>query len=421
MNGFLIALFISLIGPAVSWGSGQCAEAHLQRQSIRFPFEKVKAGHRLQYDSVYFAGTPAERDTHAESMGSAGRHALSKLIARYTNSLPRHSPILEIGPFLRPLATPLSNDHRWIIWEYDSQAAQKLADVQRADVYRVDLNALNEEGWKIFLSHMQERSRSSSGLKLSAAIMSSVLNYVDYRIVLDKVVENMADGGIIFIGNSNVGDIKMMLGQTPINGSLILEYLLSTFPEKVSVLPGSHFTLESFDGSRSGISLAVQIHQSSQPLTNQYMVGVGLYTDYVAMPFSIKFPGTKHSKGDLYTQFWNSRESRDIEQARQDIQKEKRKWIPDTPTNRFAEIEFQIEKNRELIDAVLKVKNGTPECEQLQKELLEPKRERFLPERIILIESLRMEAQHRRLFLDQKLRDLYRRMGHSIGAQTGRP
>jgi hypothetical protein len=378
------------------------------------PYAHLVPGADSGHGPAYFEGTPEEREAHADTMDVAGRAGVTKLLARYADTIPSSQPVLEIGPFLRPLTQVLAKNHKWLVWEFDQAAAQKIADSHNAEVFRVDLNQLDGAKWDLFLA--DNRSAISQGsmttLNIGAAILSSVLNYIDYEKVLSKVIENLADGGLLIIGNSNVGDKKMMRGLSAPNGSQILEYLLVRYSDQIEILPGTRIFLDSFEGSRTGIDLVARFHKSEKiAQADLNLVGMDIYTTFRAAPFSVKYPSTS-DESKAYIEYWWNRDPAVVAQALADIRADKHKYQNNYPRNRLAEIAYDLDRRKQYIADVLRVEPGSKELHDLKLLLSEPTREFFLPERHILIEALDLEVSARPKFVREKIDLMLRQLRH---------
>src|SRR5206468_3498055 len=141
-------------------------------------------------------------------------------------------------------------------------------------------------------------------------VISSVLNYVDWEVVLRHVIDNMTDGGLLLINQSNGSDKEMLHGRRPPNGNQILEHLMVKYSGRIEILPNTRLLLLSFDGVRTGIVLAVRIHQTSQTSLHGidlYDAGLGMYADFSGKPFELKHPEhISPEKFQRYNEYWLS-------------------------------------------------------------------------------------------------------------------
>jgi hypothetical protein len=372
---------------------------------------------------TYFRGNETQRSAHADTMSHSGRTNGEQLLTTYGPSIAPNLPILEIGPFLRPLGTSLAKNHPWLVWEYDRQAGQKIADSRDAEVFALDLNKLTEGDWESFLTENKIAlgQKKAQPLNLGVAILSSVLNYIDYHVVLTHVISNIADGGLLIIANSNAGDHGMMRGKIPPNGSQILEFLLSKFPNQIELLPETKIIEQSFNGTRTKVVIAARINKKQKGKKSQvdlYAQGLEIWVNYREMPHGIGRPPSSDESYNLLQnklkEFWYSENPIDVAQATQDISTKKYEYhLGPHPTNRIAELEHAMAENRFIRNQVLQIDAQSSEAQKLRTQLATPLYERFLPEREILLRALQMNPSERQIFMEKELKELFELLRHS--------
>lgn len=237
-----------------------------------------------QTDQVQVEFVVDRREENAEAMRSYGYFDALKLIRQHAHFLSPGKTVLELGPFHNPLGQEFGKGIHWLVWELDSQAARQLADVPHEPartVFQVDLNTLNDNGWEAFLAENSTRLKAQSARpELGAAIFSSVMNYVNYRVVLKKVLPRLEDGGLLILANSEVAlgaPTNKHSHACPTVG--MLEHLLSTYGSQIEILDGSEIDpVSSLLPSR--FSLAARIHKTPPPgRADQYEQAVSLYLD----------------------------------------------------------------------------------------------------------------------------------------------
>lgn len=125
---------------------------------------------------------------------------------------------LEIGPFYTPILQVDPNRHV-VYWERDSEAIATLTarqeklrsvapdSIGKVDYVHVDLNRLVGPRRAKFIEANRNLLQSAQGDGFSAIVISQVLNYVNFRELLDLVAELQAPSGLLFIVNgTDVGD-----------------------------------------------------------------------------------------------------------------------------------------------------------------------------------------------------------------------
>jgi len=158
-------------------------------------------------DTYEWDGWPLARsydghfDRAARRRMVAGQAPLAARLAEHASRL--RGELLEIGPFFTPLATPARfPDCRIIYWENDPYAVTWLRRTHgtygKADVVTLDLLDAEAPG---FLTTTREHLASHDAELLDVAIISQVLNYVDYRALLRVVASAMRSGGLVAVNN----------------------------------------------------------------------------------------------------------------------------------------------------------------------------------------------------------------------------
>jgi hypothetical protein len=365
---------------------------------------------------LYFSGSTEARENHAQEMDGAGNQALQILIQSFSSLIPDQSPILEIGPFLRPLGQNLNKRGRFVVWEFDSLAAQQLAVQPNTLVYQGDLNALDKSGWDSFISDNRQRIHGDAQKPagFGVAILSAVLNYLDHEILLPKLLDEMADGGLLFIGNGNMGDLDKMRGRRPLISSQILEHLLLDYSDRIEVLPESRFLHMGMTTDRTGIQLVARIHKSPWPKKNQYRFGKKLWIDYNFMPWRVSQHLAKQNpEPDAAVTYWFSQDRAVVEEALKDIANKRWLGFSDAFENRQARMELSLLSSRSFIEKILTADFGTPEAEKLEAIFFQsPFQQRFVPERHILQKALKISNQSERAtYLENELSQLYTKLG----------
>ena len=405
---FLFITMWTISGHATVQSCAQSAKAS--------PFTLLVSGTQAPRGESYFNGSDVERAAHAEEMLDAGSKGANKILLSRKGEIPQGQPVLEVGPFLNPLGAEIADSHSWIVWDYDVHAAQKIADTGKAQAFSVDLNALTSPEWVNFWKANKAAVQND---KLGAVIMSSVLNYIDYEVVLKEVINKISDRGLLIITNSNVGDQNMMRGRKAPNGCQILEYLLLNYPDLIEILPETELTDDSFEGSRSGIQLAARIRRNAQrDRGDLYELGLQIYATYTAKPWKVSY-ALEHAKERTKevmapVEFWLSEDPKIVAEQLVGIKQDRFRYGGDPDRNRRAEMLYQEERNQQTIELVKKVRKNDPEYEQLKIHLTHPERERFLPERYILSQALELDPEERSAFLKPKLDELYRQLRHPL-------
>lgn len=132
----------------------------------------------------------------------AGAKRLLPMIERYRAEL-GHA-ILELGPNKHPLITPETHDGRIVYVEVSEPCIEflkaKFNDAVTVTVVRFDLNHVFAGG----RNRLQEAV--AAGLKpeeaqFNALILSQILNYIDYRRVLEACAELGAADALLFVNN----------------------------------------------------------------------------------------------------------------------------------------------------------------------------------------------------------------------------
>lgn len=382
--------------------------------------KRIKAGCEASLTS-YFVGTPEQREEHAKGMDEAGRFGAKQLLERYSGSAPARSPVLEIGPFLNPLGADLENRGPWVVWELDGEAAHSAVLRPQSVVFNGDLNPLDQREWDEFLRENRKAVHGDPSRRVGfgTVVLSSVLNYLDYKLILDKVINEMAEGGLLVIGNANVGDVAMMRNKRAVLSSQILEYLLLNFGDRIEILEGSRYSPLGFDVGRTGIRLALKVHSKPRDIRpDLYQFGLGLWTDYTRRPYQVTYADRTDDRvrAQEFVTHWLSTDPQVVATALQDIESNKLERLLEPKLNRAAEMQHTTRINRNFIDRVANAEPG--DIKDLSNALNDSLfAQRFLPEREILGAALQISDKgQRRQFLRTNLEQVYLRLGHIPGA-----
>jgi hypothetical protein len=144
-------------------------------------------------------------------MEYAGSQDLSRVIAYYKKNIPHDGSILEIGPYYTPLGIEPSIEakNHYVAWDLDFHALEsiwksksRLIDANRNfRLIQVNLNRLSQSDYKHLLTDSFEADGKKS---FSAVVVSSVFNYVDFRVVLKRTLPEVQVGGYLFVANSSL-------------------------------------------------------------------------------------------------------------------------------------------------------------------------------------------------------------------------
>ncbi len=203
------------------------------------------------YDRLYNPNGRKEGHFEEPGMASTGPYYLRYLldIIKRKNNLGLLGPaILEVGPFYHPVLD--ANQMSWILrstyngtkglaglgidltyWEYDDMARKALEETFRGvinktfereygfpreyDTHKKFLDFTNERHAEPGRFHQpllarvikggdlnDARSYDHAGKKYDTIILSQVLNYVDYKFVLEKLVGLLNPGGVLILTNT---------------------------------------------------------------------------------------------------------------------------------------------------------------------------------------------------------------------------
>jgi hypothetical protein len=144
----------------------------------------------------------AEFDLAARKRMVAGGRALSPFLDQYRSRLGR--VILEVGPFFTPLVVPDEFTESIVVyWDNDPHVLKWLAerhDAGRALPMRCSFGDIENPAVACTLRrHLAGAGVHSPGV--DSAIMSQVLNYVDFRWFLTAIHGYVKPGGHIFVNN----------------------------------------------------------------------------------------------------------------------------------------------------------------------------------------------------------------------------
>jgi hypothetical protein len=129
----------------------------------------------------------------------AGARRLLPIIDRYRAELGR--AVLELGPNKHPLMTPESHDGLIVYVEVSEPCIEFLQRTfERAVTVRFDLN----EAWSGGTNRFAEAVAAALGpdaVPFDVVIVSQILNYVDFRRVLEACGQMVSPGALVFVNN----------------------------------------------------------------------------------------------------------------------------------------------------------------------------------------------------------------------------
>jgi len=116
------------------------------------------------------------------------------------------SLVLEVGPLYSPMLNA-TESRKVVYWEKDLEALRTLestaSENARTNVVgmQIDFNDTTPEYEKSFMEWNRRVLAADPHGKFRAAILSQVLNYVDYRKMLDRVASLQGPGDLMFVLN----------------------------------------------------------------------------------------------------------------------------------------------------------------------------------------------------------------------------
>jgi hypothetical protein len=357
----------------------------------------------------------------ANDMRNAGYNNTLDLINKHKDSVQGDSTILEIGPFLNPLSPSFGSKHHYVVWEYDRPALLKIKNdsslkQDKVTALHVDLNVLErEDKWDEFILHNQdELTRIGAGTKFGAVVISSVFNYINYKLVLKKILPLMEDGAILFIANSNRGTKENYYNKRPVLATEILEYVLSEFPNQISFLESNKKIMTNvFDMKLSSIAVAFKIHKNQTvSAQDNYAKAIELhldtfYEEHSFIPSRRAWWDIMDSEGKLR---FKSALVGNIPDA-EELAEKRLQWSiarEDLKQVYYTQMKQAVEKLRTI-------PYDSPEWHVFKDSLMSPESQyQVIIERAIFLRALEIpNLGTRSLYLDQALNNLYSSLGHA--------
>jgi len=346
------------------------------------------------------------REENSHAMRRYGYDNALKLIQRHAHLLKAGKTVLELGPFTNPLGPEFGQKIHWLVWEYDSVAANQIAreispQGPKRTVFHIDLNTLSKSRWETFLKENETQLKAENAqTEIGAAIFSSVLNYVNYRVVLKNVIERIEDKGLLIIANSEIAVGLPHDKNTRASPTVgIVEHLMSEYSEIIEFLEGSEINPES-GISPSTIALAIKLHKKpSKDRPDQYNNAVMMYLE-------------KSSNIDFADREVRNQFSPWIIETKSPAQKLalEKEWF--NRKNRLRN-EFFLQRNK-LIEEVKSTIPYSIQWQSLKYQLKDLRKYELMPERRILLKSLDIaDIEQRTRVITKQISNLYRGLNHS--------
>jgi hypothetical protein len=148
---------------------------------------------------------------------------LQQFLRKYLDSV--NGPLLEVGPFYNPSLDPAMG-REIVYWDKDLAPLRKLSESGGSNVscIFVDFNHADPD----FMRNFSATNKAVLGQRqgYGAVVLSQVLNYVDFRSVLNQVSQFQSNNGLIFVVNAvNHGDRSFFHPLRPRNSRDIENYL----------------------------------------------------------------------------------------------------------------------------------------------------------------------------------------------------
>lgn len=169
-------------------------------------------------------------------MEFAGQTDLVRVVDYYSKNVPWGGNVLEVGPWFNPIGNKLAKSigGTYVAWDLDLGALESVlrncvSESVRCRAVQMDLNSFRR---KDYHAAMVQSLAGSSQKKISAMILSSVLNYVDYKEFLKATLPNLDHGGYLFVVNSSAGTPEDFhdLGLKGNGGPVFRQFMSEEFP-----------------------------------------------------------------------------------------------------------------------------------------------------------------------------------------------
>ncbi|MBI5553487.1 MAG: hypothetical protein HY917_01980 [Candidatus Diapherotrites archaeon] len=161
-------------------------------------------------DPLDWPGWPLDQNPYGKDFDQearirmiAGSEELLPVLKKYIHQADKC--ILEIGPFFNPLVTPARFSEKIICyWENDRHVLEWLAQ-RNPNVHAIycDLNAIRGESL-LKIRRETQKELEKEGIRetrFDAIVLSHVLNYVDYKLLLAVLPEFLQKNGQVFINH----------------------------------------------------------------------------------------------------------------------------------------------------------------------------------------------------------------------------
>lgn len=213
-NNFLKSLAYLLLSITTSQSlkiDNSSASCPLDFEPSQFSIEFIEPGVRGGENASFYMNKSSPA---VARMKKFGHNQLQRIISQMkANGEIPAGTVLEIGPFYNPLAPSfLTKDHQWVILDVDKQATiENVTNYSEAGSHTpigvvLDINSLSNARYRKFLSNLKKRlPKGSENLEIGTVILSSVLNYIDADLALNKTFSMLKPDGVMFIANSATG------------------------------------------------------------------------------------------------------------------------------------------------------------------------------------------------------------------------
>jgi len=166
----------------------------------------------LKKEDFDWPGWSLEANPFGENFDLAARKRMIKGSRILLPLIKKHSkkignPVLEVGPFFRPLVTPkLFPEKKIFYWENDRYVIEYLKKkYKEKHIFPIycDLNKL--EGASLLKLKVQTliemKMKGIKSEKFDSVVVSHVFNYIDYKLFLFIIKDFMKPKGLIFLNN----------------------------------------------------------------------------------------------------------------------------------------------------------------------------------------------------------------------------